>query len=113
MALEPELEASNKVDNLCTEFSKAIESLNMSIDPSQLEEFIHIDDEDNEECATVVLEDKLLETMKIAETTMDDDGHVNPQELNVSLENGVTFQGFDSLYQEVLDIEDQLLCPEV
>ena len=113
MTLEPELEASNKVDDLCTEFSKAMESLNLSIDPSQLEEFVHIDDEDNEECATVVLEDELLETMTIAEITMDIDGDVNPQKLNVSLENGVIFQGFDSLYKKFLDIKDQLLCPEV
>jgi hypothetical protein len=35
--------------------------------------------------------EKLLETMKIVETAMDDDGDVNTQELNVGLENGVTF----------------------
>ncbi len=73
------MEAGNKVDDLCTEFSKAMESLNLSIDPSEVEEFVHIDDEDNEEYATVVLEDveELLEMMKIVETTMDDDGDVN------------------------------------
>jgi hypothetical protein len=62
-----------------------MESLNLSVDPSELEEFVHIDDEDNEEYANIVLEDvrKLLETMKIAKTTMDDDGDVNIQELNV------------------------------
>ncbi len=51
--------------------------------------------------------------MKIVEMTMDDDGDVNTQELNVGLENEVIFQGFDSLYKQVLHIEDQLLCPEV
>jgi hypothetical protein len=51
--------------------------------------------------------------MKIAETTMDDDGDVNTQELNVGLENEIIFQGFNSLYKQVLDIEDQLLCLEV
>jgi hypothetical protein len=51
--------------------------------------------------------------MKIAKTAMDDDGNVNTQELNVSLENRVIFQGFDSLYKQVLNIEDQLLCPKV
>jgi hypothetical protein len=93
MNLEPELEAGNEVDDLCTEFSKAMESLNLSVDPSELEEFVHIDDEDNEKYATVVLEDveELLETMKSVETAMDDDGDVNTQELNVSLENGVIF----------------------
>ncbi len=108
MNLEPKLEADNEVDDLCTEFSKAMESLNLSVDPSKLEEFVDIDDEDNEEYAIVVLEDveELLEMMKIGETAMDDDGDVNTQKLNVGLENGVIFQGFDSLYKQVLDIED-------
>jgi hypothetical protein len=58
-----------------------------------LEGFVHIDNEDNEEYAHVVLEDveELLETMKIVEMTMDDDGDVNTQELNVGLKNGVIF----------------------
>ncbi len=108
MNLELELKASNKVDDLCTEFSKAMESLNLYVDPSKKEEFVHIDNEDNEKYATNVLEDveEFLEMMKIVETTMDDDGDVNIQELNVGLENGVIFQGFDSLYKQVLDIED-------
>jgi hypothetical protein len=56
-----------------------MELLNLSVDPSELEEFIHIDDEDNEEYATAQLEDveELLETMKIVETAMFDDGNVN------------------------------------
>jgi hypothetical protein len=35
--------------------------------------------------------EELLETMKIVETAMDDDGDVNTQELNVGLANGVIF----------------------
>jgi hypothetical protein len=31
----------------------------------------------------------------------------------LNLENGVIFQGFDSLFKQVLDIKDQLLCPKV
>jgi len=97
MNLEPKLEADNEVDDLCTEFSKAMESLNLFGNPSELEEFVHIDDEDNEKYATFVLEDveELLETMKIAEMTRDDDGDVNTQALNVGLENGVIFQRFN------------------
>jgi hypothetical protein len=103
------LEAGNEVDDLCTEFSKAMEPLNLSLDPSELEDFVHIDDEDNEEYAIAVLEDveEFLELMKIAETAMHDDGDVNTQELNVGLKNGVIFQGFDSFYKHVLDIEDE------
>jgi hypothetical protein len=115
MNLKPKLEAGNEVDDLCTEFSKAMESLNLFVNPLELENFVHIDDEDNEEYAIVVLEDveELLETMKIAKMAMDDDSDVNTQKLNVGLENGVIFQGFDSLYKQVLDIDDQLLYPEV
>ncbi len=71
MNLEPELEASNEVDDLCTEFSKAMEFLNLSVNPSKVEEFVHIDNEDNEKYATVVLEDveELLEKMKIVRET--------------------------------------------
>jgi hypothetical protein len=85
MNLEPKLEVGNEVDDLCTKFSKAMESLNLSVDPSELEKFVHIDDEDNEKYASTILEDveELLEMMKIAETAMDDDGDVNTQELNV------------------------------
>jgi hypothetical protein len=36
-----------------------------------------------------------------------------PKGKRLNLENGVMFQGFDSLYKQVLDIEDQLLCLEV
>jgi hypothetical protein len=37
MNLEPELEAGNEVDNLCIKFSKAMESLNLFVDPLELE----------------------------------------------------------------------------
>jgi hypothetical protein len=31
----------------------------------------------------------------------------------LNLENEVIFQGFDSLYEQVFKIEDQVLCPKV
>jgi hypothetical protein len=31
----------------------------------------------------------------------------------LNLENGVIFQGFDSLYKQVINIKDQLLCTKV
>jgi len=44
-----------------------------------LEEFVHIDDESNEEYAAAVLEDveELLESMKINEAGLDEDSDVN------------------------------------
>ena len=36
-----------------------------------------------------------------------------PNGKRLNLQNGVIFQGFDSLYEQVLDIKDQLLCLKV
>ena len=36
-----------------------------------------------------------------------------PNRKSLKLENIVIFRGFDSLYKQVLDIEDQLPCPKV
>jgi hypothetical protein len=36
-----------------------------------------------------------------------------PNRKRLNLENGVIFQGFDSLYEQVLEVEDELLCPKV
>ena len=36
-----------------------------------------------------------------------------PNGKRLNLENGVILQGFDSLYEQVFEIEDQLLCPKV
>ncbi len=83
-----------------------------------LEEFVHVDDENSEKFAAVVLEDveKLLETMKIAEENLDDDNDddiLTSQASDSSLGNTVVFKGFESLYKQVVDIEDQLLYSKV
>ncbi len=44
MNLKPKLEVDNEVDDYYTKFSKAMESLDLSVDPLELEEFVHIDD---------------------------------------------------------------------
>jgi hypothetical protein len=36
-----------------------------------------------------------------------------PNIKRLNLENGFVFQGFDSLYEQVIDIKDQLLHPKV
>jgi hypothetical protein len=83
-----------------------------------LEEFVHVDDENSEKFAAVVLEDveELLETMKIAEENLDndnDDDILTSQASDSSLGNTVVFKGFESLYKQVVDIEDQLLYSKV
>jgi len=115
MNLEPEPRAESENNVIATELAQTIESLNLSINQSKLEEFVHIDDESNEKYATVVLENvkELLESMKINETWLDEDSDVNQLEQIVESQDRVEFHGFESLYKQILNIEDQLLCSNV
>jgi hypothetical protein len=108
----------NEIEDLVTKVAQAIATLNLSVRQDELEEFVHVDDENSEEFATPVLEDieELLETMKIAEENLDDDNDddiLTSQASGSGLGNTVVFKGFESLYKQVVDIEDQLLCSEV
>jgi len=75
MTLEADQEAMNKIEDLGTEVTQVIIALNLSFGQDELEEFVHVDDENSEEFAAAVLEgvEELLETMKIAEKNLDDD----------------------------------------
>jgi hypothetical protein len=55
--------------------ASAFEEMRVSLDSSVLEEFIHIDDEDNEEYAVEVLEDveEMMDTMKLDEILENDE----------------------------------------
>jgi hypothetical protein len=91
MNLELEPGAENKNNVIAIELAQTIESLNLSINQSELEEFVHIDDESNEEYAATVLEDveKLLESMKINEAGLDEDNDVNQLEQIVESQDRV------------------------
>jgi hypothetical protein len=80
LELEPGAESENNV--IATKLAQTIESLNLSINQSELEEFVHIDDESNEEYAVAMLEDveELLESMKINEAGLDENSDVNQLE---------------------------------
>jgi hypothetical protein len=108
----------NEIEDLVTEVAQAIATLNLSVGQDELKEFVHVDDENSEEFATTVLEDveELLETMKIVEENLDDDNDDDIFTSQVSgsgLGNTVVFKGFESLYKQVVDIGDHLLCSEV
>ncbi len=118
MTLEANQEAVNEIEDLGTEITQAIATLNLSVGQDELEKFVHVDDENSEEFAAAILEDveELLETMKIVEENLDDDNDddiLTSQASNSGLGNTVVFKGFESLYKQVVDIEDQLLCFEV
>ncbi len=108
MNLEPEPGAESENNVIATELAQTIESLNLSINQSELEEFVHIDDESNEKYVAAVLEDveELLELMKINEVGFDEDSDVNQPEQIVESQDKVEFHGFEFLYKQILDIED-------
>jgi hypothetical protein len=118
MTLKADQEAMNEIEDLRTKVAQVIATLNLSVGHDELEEFVHVDDENNEKFAGAVLADieELLETMKIAEKNLDDDNDddiLTSQASDSGLGNTVVFKGFKSLYKQVVDIEDQLLCSEV
>jgi division protein CdvB (Snf7/Vps24/ESCRT-III family) len=100
MNLEPERGAESENNVIATELTQTIESLNLSINQSELEEFVHIDDESNEKYVAAVLKDvkELLESMKINEAGLDEDSDVNQPEQIVESQDRVEFHGFDSRY---------------
>jgi hypothetical protein len=60
--------------------------------------------------------EELLGTMKIAEENLDDDNDddiLTSQASGSGLGNILVFKGFESLYKQVVNIEDQLICFEV
>jgi len=118
MTLEADQEAVNDIEDLVTEVAQAIAALNLSVGQDELEEFVHVNDENSEEFTTAILEDveELLETMKIVEENLDDDNDddiLTSQASGSGLGNTIVFKGFESLYKQVVDIEDQLLYSEV
>jgi hypothetical protein len=108
----------NNIEDLRTEVAQAIATLNLSVGQDKLEEFVRVDDENSEKFAVVILEDieELWETMKIIKENLDDDNDddiLTSQASNLSLGNNVVFKGFELLYKQVIDIEDQMLYSEV
>jgi hypothetical protein len=118
MTLEANQEVVNEIEDLGTKVAQVIAALNLSVGQDELEEFVHVDNENNEEFAAIVLEDvkELPKTMKIDEENLDDDNDddiLTSQVSDSSLGNTVVFKGFESFYKQVVDIKDQLLCSEV
>ncbi len=118
MTLEADQDAMNEIEDLGTEAAQAIAALNLFVGQEELEEFVHVNNKNNEEFAAAVFEDveELLETMKIVEENPDDDNDddiLTSQASDSSLGNIVVFKGFESLYKQVVDIEDQLLYSKV
>jgi len=89
-------------------------ALDIAIDNDELDEFMHIDNENNEEYSEALLDDvnMALAAVQSGEDA-DTDDEAGPSDVcdGELVTNSVVFHGFDQLYSKVLEVEDQLLCP--
>ena len=117
--LFPTLQAgTNEETDLMADLLHNFEALNIPIDEGTMDEFVHADDENGEEFSKEIMED-VNEVLTRAQTTVgnedaNEDMIVEACAQNsepVVLTNDVTFDGFEKMYNKVLEVEDQLLCP--
>ena len=100
-------------DLLCS-----FKALNIPIDESTLDEFVHIDNKNSEEFSHEILYDvnEVLKSIQATNDNEDENVHTVPESCAHSptpTGNHVTFCGFEDIYNKVLEVEDQLLCPDV
>ena len=91
-------------------------ALGIAIDNDELDEFMHIDDERNEEYSEALLDDvntALAEVQSGKDADTDEEAGPSSACDGELVTNSVIFHGFDQLYSKVLEVEDQLLCPDL
>ena len=106
-------EVDMMADLLCS-----LKALNIPIDESTLNEFVHVDDKNSKEFSHEILGDvnEVLESIQATNDNEDENVHTVVESCAHSpapTGNDVTFCGFEHIYNKVLEVEDQLLCPDV
>ena len=91
-----------------TSYPNCYLALDIANDNDELDEFVYIDDEKNEEYSDALLDD--VNTALAAVQFRDEANSSNACDGEL-VTNSVVFHGFDQLYSKVLEVEDQLLCP--
>ena len=100
---------------------RCFKALNFPVDESTIDEFVHIDNENSEVFSHEILDDvnDVLERMQTVNDTGNEDesNHIMVVEACANnpaqTESNVTFGGFEHMYNKVLKVEHQLLCPDV
>ena len=93
-------------------------ALNIPIDESTLDEFVHVYDENSEEFSHEILDDvnEVLESIQATNDNEDENVHTVVESCAHSpapTGNNIIFCGFEHIYNKVLEVEDQLLYPDV
>ena len=107
--------------DMMADLLRSFKALNIPVDKSTIDEFVHVDDENSKEFSYEILNDAddVLETMQTVNDTGNEDesNHITVAEAwtitPAQTESNVTFGGFEHMYNKILEVEDQLLCPDV
>ena len=106
-------EVDMMADLLCS-----FKALNVPIDESTLDEFVHVDDKNSKKFSHEILDDvnEVLESIQATNDNENENVHTVVESCPHSpapTRNDVIFCGFEHIYNKVLEVEDQLLCPDV
>ena len=109
--------ADEEVD-IMGELLRSFKILNIPIDKSIIDEFVHVYYENSEELSHEILVDvnDVLERKQTTNDNEDESDHtmveacVQSPELT---ESDINFSRFENMHIKVLEVEDQLLCPDV
>ena len=97
---------------------RSFNALNIPINESIVNEFVHVDDENSEEITHEIM-NQVNEVLERMQETNDNEDESNLTMVEASAhgpettENNVTCVGFELMYNKVLEVEDQFLCPDV
>ena len=102
---------TDEEDDFMTNIISRFGSLSIQVEESELQEFEHIDDKNNEVYSQAILEDvdELLQTLQIETQLEEQEDHEND---NGSTSLFASFCYFDKLDRSLLEIDDQLLTSE-
>ena len=100
---------------------RSFKALDIPVDESTIDEFVHVDDENSEDFSYEILDNvnDVLERMQTVNDTGNEDesNYITVAEARTSTpaqtESIVTLGGFEHMYNKVLEVYDQLLCPDV
>lgn len=112
MEMGVENEEADFMDTILQQF----DALNIAISKEELNQYVYADDDGNDLFSQALLDDIESSFAQISMQEMSEDD-ANVQDTTsacaATAENEVCFNGFNKLYQAVLDIEDQLQCADV
>ena len=107
---------AHKEVNVMADLLCSFKALNIPIDESTLDEFVHVDDKNSEKFSHEILVDvnEVLESIQATNDNKDENVHTVVELCAPSpapIGNEVIF--LEHIYNKVFEVEDRLLCPDI